>query len=153
MRDTPSLHTWRATRRHGRHCTRLTTLRCSLSIGAIDAVVALATDAAHPPSLPLVVYGVIADTSIGQLFAAGLIPGLIMAMSLMIMVAVYAKLRNYPRDDRFRFSAFFVSLRDALLPLFTPIIIVGGIAAEVILPANETTAGSCRGNWYARMVF
>ena len=52
MRDTPSLHTWRATRRHGRHCTRLTTLRCSLSIGTIDAVVALATDAAHPPSLP-----------------------------------------------------------------------------------------------------
>ena len=47
-----------------------------------------------PPSLPLVVYGVIADTSIGQRFAAGLIPGLLMAISLMIMVAIYAKFRN-----------------------------------------------------------
>ena len=42
-----------------------------------------------PPSLPLVIYGVIADTSIGQLFAAGLIPGLLMAFSLMLMVAWY----------------------------------------------------------------
>ncbi len=44
-----------------------------------------------PPSLPLVIYGVIADTSIGKLFAAGIIPGLLMALSLMVMVAFYAK--------------------------------------------------------------
>jgi tripartite ATP-independent transporter DctM subunit len=93
-----------------------------------------------PPSLPLVVYGVIADTSIGQLFAAGLIPGLIMAMSLMIMVAVYAKLRDYPRDDKFRFRVFFASLRDALLPLFTPIIIVGGILAGIFTPTEAAIA-------------
>lgn len=93
-----------------------------------------------PPSLPLVVYGVIADTSIGQLFAAGLIPGLLMAFSLMIMVAVYAKIRNYPRDDRFSFSVFFKSFGQAILPLFTPIIIVGGILFGIFTPTEAAIA-------------
>lgn len=89
-----------------------------------------------PPSLPLVVYGVIADTSIGQLFAAGLIPGLLMAFSLMIMVAVYAKIRDYPRDDRFRLNVFLTAFAHAILPLFTPIIIVGGILFGIFTPTE-----------------
>ena len=51
-----------------------------------------------PPSLPMVIYGVMAGASIGQLFAAGFVPGLLMAVALMIMVAWYARRRNYPRD-------------------------------------------------------
>ncbi|AML50965.1 TRAP transporter large permease [Falsihalocynthiibacter arcticus] len=93
-----------------------------------------------PPSLPLVVYGVIADTSIGQLFAAGLIPGLLMAFSLMIMVAVYAKIRNYPRDDRFRLNVFLKAFVQAILPLFTPIIIVGGILFGIFTPTEAAIA-------------
>ena len=93
-----------------------------------------------PPSLPLVVYGVISDTSIGQLFAAGLIPGLLMALALMAMVAVYSKLRNYPRDERFRFNIFFATLRSALLPLMTPLIIVGGILAGIFTPTEAAIA-------------
>jgi tripartite ATP-independent transporter DctM subunit len=54
-----------------------------------------------PPSLPMVIYGVVAGTSIGQLFAAGLIPGLLMAVSLMLMVAFFARRRGYPRDQAF----------------------------------------------------
>jgi len=93
-----------------------------------------------PPSLPLVVYGVIADTSIGQLFAAGLIPGLIMALALMIMVALYARLRKYPRDDRFRFSVFLRTFADAILPLMTPVIIVGGILSGMFTPTEAAIA-------------
>jgi tripartite ATP-independent transporter DctM subunit len=93
-----------------------------------------------PPSLPLVVYGVIADTSIGQLFAAGLIPGLIMAFALMIMVAFYSKLRNYPRDEKFIFSKFLTSFGHAILPLFTPIIIVGGILTGIFTPTEAAIA-------------
>jgi tripartite ATP-independent transporter DctM subunit len=89
-----------------------------------------------PPSLPLVVYGVIADTSIGQLFAAGLIPGLLMAFALMIMVGFYAKIRNYPRDDRFDFRNFLTAFGHAILPLFTPIIIVGGILFGIFTPTE-----------------
>ena len=93
-----------------------------------------------PPSLPLVVYGVIANTSIGQLFAAGLIPGLIMALALMIMVAFYSRIRGYPRDDRFRLSVFLRTFADAILPLFTPIIIVGGILGGLFTPTEAAIA-------------
>ncbi len=93
-----------------------------------------------PPSLPLVVYGVIADTSIGQLFAAGLIPGLIMSFALMLMVGYFAKIRNYPRDDHFQFRYFLTSLWHALLPLFTPMIIVGGILFGIFTPTEAAIA-------------
>ncbi len=93
-----------------------------------------------PPSLPLVVYGVIADTSIGQLFAAGLIPGLIMAFALMIMVGYFAKIRKYPRDERFRWNHFAKSLKSAILPLFTPMIIVGGILFGIFTPTEAAIA-------------
>ena len=93
-----------------------------------------------PPSLPLVVYGVIADTSIGQLFAAGLIPGLVMAFSLMVMVSFYARIRKYPRDDRFNLRNFVSTFGHAILPLFTPIIIVGGILTGVFTPTEAAIA-------------
>src|SRR6056297_3629568 len=57
-----------------------------------------------PPSLPLIVYGVVSSTSIGELFAAGLLPGLLMAVALMVMVAWYAKVRGYGRDAGFAWS-------------------------------------------------
>ncbi|MGO1120579.1 TRAP transporter large permease [Rhodovibrionaceae bacterium A322] len=93
-----------------------------------------------PPSLPLVIYGVVSDTSIGQLFAAGLIPGLLMAFALMIMVGWYAKRRNYPRDERFRLSVFWRCLVEATLPLMTPIIIVGGIVTGIFTPTEAAIA-------------
>lgn len=93
-----------------------------------------------PPSLPLVIYGVVADTSIGQLFAAGLIPGLLMAFALMIMVAWFAKRRNYPRDERFQLSVFWRAFVDAILPLMTPIIIVGGIVTGIFTPTEAAVA-------------
>ncbi|MFT2111700.1 TRAP transporter large permease [Marinomonas sp. 2405UD68-3] len=93
-----------------------------------------------PPSLPLVIYGVVADTSIGQLFAAGLIPGLIMAFSLMIMVSWYAKIRNYPKDECFRFSNLWASFQKAFLPLLTPVIIVVGISTGVFTPTEAAVA-------------
>jgi len=54
-----------------------------------------------PPSLPLVIYGVQANTSIGKLFAGGFIPGAIMALFMMVMVAYYAHVRNYGADIAF----------------------------------------------------
>lgn len=93
-----------------------------------------------PPSLPLVVFGVVGNTSIGQLFAAGLIPGFVMAVSLMLMVAWFAWRRGYPRDERFRFGVFWRTFADAILPLFTPIIIVGGILSGMFTPTEAAIA-------------
>lgn len=93
-----------------------------------------------PPSLPLVIYGVIADTSIGQLFTAGIIPGFLMAVSLMLMVAWYARKRGYPRDQRFSISRFGNTLLHALMPLMTPIIIIGGIMFGIFTPTEAAIA-------------
>src|SRR5690606_13146669 len=57
-----------------------------------------------PPSLPLVVFGVMANVSIGQLFAAGIIPGLVVAAALMIYVSWYARRNGVGRDTKFRLA-------------------------------------------------
>lgn len=93
-----------------------------------------------PPSLPLILYGVIASVSIGQLFAAGIIPGLMMAIALMVMVAWYAKKRNYPRDTAFSIPNVGRSFCDAFLPLMTPAIIIGGIATGIFTPTEAAVA-------------
>jgi TRAP-type C4-dicarboxylate transport system permease large subunit len=59
-----------------------------------------------PPSLPMVIYGVQANASIGQLFAAGFIPGAVMAIFMMIMVSYYAHVRKYGRDVAFAWGRF-----------------------------------------------
>ena len=93
-----------------------------------------------PPSLPLVIYGVMASVSIGELFAAGLIPGLLMAVSLMVMVAWYSRRRNYPRDSSFQLSRLATTFKSAFLPLLTPAIIIGGIITGVFTPTESAVA-------------
>ena len=93
-----------------------------------------------PPSLPLVIFGVMASASIGELFAAGLIPGLLMALSLMIMVAVYSRRRSYPRDAAFDSRRLWVTFRGAFFPLLTPVIVVGGIVTGAFTPTEAAVA-------------
>ena len=93
-----------------------------------------------PPSLPLVIYGVIANTSIGQLFVAGIVPGVMMALALMVMVAWYARRRNYPRDLTFSPRRFGETLLRALLPLMTPVLIIGGISFGLFTPTEAAIA-------------
>ena len=93
-----------------------------------------------PPSLPLVIYGVMASASIGELFAAGFIPGLLMGVALMIMVTLYSRKRKYPRDTRFSLNRLWVSFKQAFLPLQTPTIIIGGILSGIFTPTESAIA-------------
>lgn len=93
-----------------------------------------------PPSLPMVIYGVMASASVGQLFAAGFIPGLLMAVSLMLMVAWFARRRAYPRDAAFSLTRLGRGFVRAILPLMTPAIIVGGILSGVFTPTEAAIA-------------
>jgi tripartite ATP-independent transporter DctM subunit len=89
-----------------------------------------------PPSLPLVIFGVMASVSIGELFVAGIIPGLMMAVALMVMVWYISRKRNYPCDTPFSVHNVFVSFKSAFLPLMTPVIIVGGIVTGAFTPTE-----------------
>lgn len=89
-----------------------------------------------PPSLPLVIFGVMSSVSIGQLFVAGIIPGFLMAASLSIMVWWIAKKRNYPVDVAFSIKNVASSFKSAFLPLMTPVIIVGGITTGAFTPTE-----------------
>jgi tripartite ATP-independent transporter DctM subunit len=93
-----------------------------------------------PPSLPMVIYGVVAGASIGQLFAAGFVPGLLMAVALMLMVAWYAHRRGYPRDATFSVRRLGSTFLDAFLSLMTPVIIVGGILSGAFTPTEAAIA-------------
>lgn len=95
-----------------------------------------------PPSLPMIIYGVMASVSIGQLFAAGFIPGLLMAVALMIMVAWYAKKRNYPKDHGFSPRRIASTGKRAFLSLMTPIIIIVGILFGIFTATEAAIAAT-----------
>jgi tripartite ATP-independent transporter DctM subunit len=89
-----------------------------------------------PHSIPMVVYGVVAGVSVGGLFIGGVIPGLLMALSLGIMVYYYAVKRNYPKHPRATLPELWQSLKSSFLPLMTPVIIIGGIFTGVFTPTE-----------------
>lgn len=89
-----------------------------------------------PPSLPLVIFGVMASVSIGKLFVAGIVPGLLMAAALSAMIWWIARSRNYPRDVAFSVRTIATRFRAAFLPLMTPVIIVGGIVSGAFTPTE-----------------
>jgi tripartite ATP-independent transporter DctM subunit len=95
-----------------------------------------------PPSLPMVIYGVMANASIGQLFAAGLIPGLFMALTLMAMVTWYAHRRGFPRDTDFSFARIGRSFLRAFMPLLTPLILIGGMTTGAFTPTEAAIAAT-----------
>jgi tripartite ATP-independent transporter DctM subunit len=95
-----------------------------------------------PPSLPLVIYGVMANTSVGQLFAAGLIPGLLMAGVLMIWVTVVAHRRGFDRDAEFRWARLGHTFRRAFLPLMTPVLLIGGMTSGAFTPTEAAIAAT-----------
>ena len=91
-----------------------------------------------PPSILMVVWGGLMTVSIGGLFLAGVIPGMLVALSQMATVYVYAKIYHYPIYSRSTFKQAIIAIAQALLPLMTPMIIVGGIVAGFFTPTEAS---------------
>lgn len=89
-----------------------------------------------PPSLPMVIYGVSADVSIGGLFLAGVVPGLLMAGALMAMVTVVARRRGLPRHPFPGLRDLWIAYRRAHWALMTPVILFGGMIAGIFTPTE-----------------
>ena len=91
-----------------------------------------------PPSIPLILYGVSTDTSIGQLFVAGLGPGVVVAGSLMVLVLVICRLRGIGKEDGRDRQSPGAALLAALPALLAPIVILGGIYTGVFTPTEAS---------------
>ena len=91
-----------------------------------------------PPSILMVVWGGLMTVSIGGLFLAGVVPGILIATSLMATVWVYAKLYDYPVYPRATFKEFVLAVLHGLIPLMTPLIIVGGIVGGFFTPTEAS---------------
>jgi tripartite ATP-independent transporter DctM subunit len=80
-----------------------------------------------PPSIPMILYATIADTSVVQLFVAGVIPGLIGAAGLMLASYWFAVRYDYPVEEVFRLKRLWATFKEAAWAFLLPIIILGGI--------------------------
>lgn len=93
-----------------------------------------------PPSIPLILYGVATDTSIGQLFLAGLGPGLLVAAALMALVLILCRVRGIGAQDGDDRPSVGPALFAALPALMVPVVILGGIYAGVFTPTEASAA-------------
>jgi TRAP transporter, DctM subunit len=89
-----------------------------------------------PPSIPMIIYAVTANVSVGAMFMAGILPGLLMAIGLSAVVYVSARRMNLPRSERAEASVVLSAALRAALALLAPVIIVGGIRGGVFTPTE-----------------
>jgi tripartite ATP-independent transporter DctM subunit len=82
-----------------------------------------------PPSLPLVIYAILAGTSVGGVLIAGIIPGIVTGIMLMIMVAFISIKRDFPTGPKLTWKEFSKSFKEGYLALGTPLILFGGIVS------------------------
>jgi C4-dicarboxylate transporter DctM subunit len=116
-----------AMERHGYQRDYATALVCSASL--LGPII--------PPSITMVIYAVTAGASIGAMFLAGIIPGLLWAAGLMIYVYLRARRRNEKPAHEFSWGMVLRTGRSAVLPLLMPIIILGGIFAGIMTPTES----------------
>lgn len=89
-----------------------------------------------PPSIPLVVYGVSANTSIGDLFLAGIIPGIMMGLSLIIWSVLYSRKHKFGTAEKATWKERLQSLNQGKGALLMPVIILGGIYGGIFTPTE-----------------
>jgi len=89
-----------------------------------------------PPSIPLILYGVSAEVSIGELFIAGVGPGILISLSLMAFVYVYCKIKGWGKNDGDGRLGFFKATLQAGWALLMPVIILGGIYGGIFTPTE-----------------
>ncbi|HEV7254025.1 MAG TPA: TRAP transporter large permease [Mesorhizobium sp.] len=91
-----------------------------------------------PPSVPLIIFGVVTGASVSRLFVGGLLPGLLMAVVLMVVVWLMAVRGGYPRGPRPTPRAMLKALKASLWGLFLPVVIIGSIRYGIATPTEAS---------------
>jgi len=89
-----------------------------------------------PPSVALVIYGTLADVSIGRLLLAGILPGVVIAAAQMIFTHAYARYRKFPKYKRATMREIYSAAKEGGAALLFPVIVVGGILGGVFSPTE-----------------
>lgn len=110
-----------------------------------------------PPSLPMVIYGLVANVSIGGLFIAGILPGIMIGLSLIITICLMAKLQDFDRTQRVAFWPWLRNVvavsREALIALMMPVIILGGIYSGAFTATEASVVAVIYGFVVGRFVY
>ncbi|HUL42332.1 MAG TPA: TRAP transporter large permease [Burkholderiales bacterium] len=85
-----------------------------------------------PPSIPMILYGAMSDSSVVKLFVAGIVPGILGGLALMALCYWFARRRNYPVEEQFQLKRLWVTFKDAAFAFLLPVIILGGIFGGVV---------------------
>lgn len=93
-----------------------------------------------PPSIPFVIFGVAAQCSISDLFLAGIVPGILIGVVLMLVNYLTAKANHYGTKKSFALSNLWRSLKDSIWALLVPVIILGGIYGGIFTPTESAVA-------------
>ncbi|MCL2806371.1 MAG: TRAP transporter large permease [Treponema sp.] len=116
----------------------------AVALSCTSACIAIIT----PPSHNMIIYASIAGgavaggVSVGKLFMAGLIPGYLLCLLLLIYCYIIARVKNFPKGDTFTFKQSMKIVADSFLGLFTVVIIIGGVFAGIVT-ANESAVLAC----------
>lgn len=90
-----------------------------------------------PPSILMIVWGGVMSISVGALFLAGAVPGLLIAAALMATVYGYARVYDYPTAGKPTFAEFIAALKGAGLAMLTPVFVIGGIVGGIVTPTES----------------
>ena len=106
-----------------------------------------------PPSIVMVVYAAAVEVSVGRMFLAGVIPGLLAGFMLMTAIYVIARLRNMPKGDWKGWGEIWASGRDAAWGLFLIVIILGGIYGGIFTPTEAAAVAAVYAFFIASFVY
>lgn len=110
-----------------------------------------------PPSLPMVIYGLVANVSIGGLFIAGIVPGILIGLSLIITICVVAKVQDFDRTQTVPLREWARNVydvaREAIVALMMPVIILGGIYSGAFTATEASVVAVIYGFLVSRFVY
>lgn len=109
-----------------------------IEYAAANQAVAGALGIIIPPSIAMILYGVAAEVSIGDLFIAGIIPGLLITFSLLVSAIIIAKRNGYVGEEKQSFPSVLKAFKEAILAILMPLIVLGGIYTGVFTPTEAS---------------